>query len=69
MFKLFPFEFLQLPRDDALVALLADPADVPLGKSGRSWPSLRACLKPCAFATFSGVFSGMTFWMSARCAW
>src|SRR6185503_11517602 len=33
MFKLFPFEFLQLPRDDALVALLADPADVPLGQS------------------------------------
>jgi len=32
---LLPFEFLQLPRDDALVALLADPADVPLRKPGQ----------------------------------
>src|SRR5678815_707814 len=35
MFTLLPFEFLQLPRDDSLIALLADPADVPLVEAGQ----------------------------------
>src|SRR5688572_28854865 len=35
MFMLLPFELLQLLRDDSLVALLADPADIPFVEAGK----------------------------------
>src|SRR6185503_5399884 len=35
MFTLLPFELLQLAGDDPLVALLADPADVPFVEAGQ----------------------------------